>query len=174
MQELREAFLHTEADKERNSGRIRRVFVLFAIWTVIAIIGIVASMIWRDNTHMHNANEMPSQIITIAITLVWGCVIIFMWGMKLSPLLSYRRYMKELTSGLSRTVDGVVTGFDADTTFRDGLSFYGMIVNVGDLKNEEDERRLYWDAQLKRPDIAEGDLVHIVAHGNDIISLEKQ
>lgn len=165
--------LHGEAEKERIRGRIRRVLVIFAILTVIAGVLITGSLIWRDPTHMNNPNEQASQLITMGITLVWGVLIIFFWGMKLSPLLSYRRYLKEIYGGLSREVEGVITELETQTTFRDGLSFYRMIVNVGDLNNPEDERLLYWDAQLGAPTVKQGDNVYIEAHGNDIIGIRR-
>ena len=166
--------LHGEMEKQRNDGRIRRVLIVFGVLVLIAAAIIIASLIWRDPTHMHNPNENMSQIITIAVTLVIGALIIFIWGMKLTPLLSYRKYLREIHSGLSRDVEGVVTQLDTETTFRDGLSFYGMIVNVGDLKDPEDERLLYWDAQLGKPPVAVGDKVTVHAHGNDIISYTKR
>ena len=46
-------------------------------------------------------------------------------------------------------------------------------VNVGDLKDERDERYLYWDANLPRPQLAPGDAVRVTVHGNDLVSLEK-
>lgn len=166
------ADLHGETDTQRNNARIRRVLIVFAVLTAIAIAGIVASLIWRDATHMHNPNETASQIVTIAITLVWGAIVIFFWGMKLTPLLCYRRFLREIRGGLSRDVEGVVTELDDTPAFRDGISFYRMIVNVGDLNEPEDERMLYWDAQLGKPTMAVGDRICVRAHGNDIIAVK--
>lgn len=174
MQGMAIADVHASGAREKNDARIRRVWVLFAIMTAIALAAIVVSLIWRDASHMNNPNEQASQIITIGVTLVWGVLLIFLWSMKLSPLLSYRKYLKETHSGLTRDVEGIVTEVDQDTSFRDGLSFYGIIVNVGDLKDPEDERRLYWDAQLGKPELLVGDRVYVRAHGNDIIGLQRQ
>lgn len=168
------AMLHGEADRQRTKARIARVLVVLGILTLVAAAGVTASLIWRDATHMNNPNETPSQIITIAITLVWGVAAIFFWGMKMTPLLSYRKFLRDLDKGLTREVEGVVTEIDADLSFRDGLSFYRLIVNVNDLENPEDERVLYWDAQLGKPDLAVGERIFVVAHGNDMISLEKR
>lgn len=174
MPELNVADLHGEMETERNQRAIRRVLCVFAVLTLIAAAAVCASLIWRDASYMNNPNETPSQIITIAVTLVWGAIIIFFWSMKLSPRLSYRRYLREIHSGISRDVEGVIVALDEDTAFRDGLSFYRMVVNVGDLEAEEDERILYWDAQMGKPELAVGDRVAARAHGNDIIGLEKR
>ncbi len=169
MQDAAYQSLHGEIDQKNNDTRINRMLGIFGIAALIALALIIVSLIWRDSSHMNNPNEMASQIITIAITLVVGSLIVFFWGMKLTPLLCYRKYLKEITRGLSRTVEGVVVRFDEGTTFRDGLFFYAMIVNIGDLKEPEDERLLYYDARIARPDIREGDTVRFQAHGNDII-----
>lgn len=173
MQDNMVAMLHGDMDAQRNGTRIRRMMIIFGIGTAIAICLIVASFIWRDATHLNNPNETASQVVTIAITAVWGSLVIFLWSMKLSPLLAYRRYLRDIKGGLSRDVEGVVTQFDDAPTFRDGLNFYAMIVNVGDTNDPEDERLLYWDAHLARPEIHVGDRVQARAHGNDIIALTK-
>lgn len=173
MQDNMTAMLHGDMDAQRNGARIRRMMIVFGIGTAIAICLIVASFIWRDASHLNNPNEAASQVITIAVTGVWGSLVIFLWSMKLSPLLSYRRYLREIKGGLSRDVQGVVIQFDEGPTFRDGLNFYAMIVNIGDVDNPEDERLLYWDAHLPRPQIQAGDRVRARAHGNDIIALER-
>lgn len=167
------ADLHGELDTQRNNARIRRVLLVFAAMALVALCAIIASFIWRDATHMHNPNEQTSQIITIAITLVVGALIVFLWGMKLTPLLCYRKYLRELNSGLSRDVIGIITELDEGTTFRDGISFYRMIVNVGTTGDPEEDRVLYWDAQLGSPELAVGERVEAKAHGNDIIGLKK-
>lgn len=174
MQEMSIADLHESTLEARNNRAIKGLLLGFACLTLVAAGLIVASLIWRDPTHLHNPNEQASQILTIGITILWGMVLIFLWSMKMSPRLSYRRYLRELRGGLSRTVEGMVMDLSEEQTFREGLHFYGMILSVGDGKDPEDERLLYWDAQLGRPDLAIGDRVRIHAHGNDIIGLVKE
>lgn len=171
MQQNPIACLHGEGDKRQNDLRIRKVLALLGVGMAVAAAGIVASLIWRDPTHMHNANEQASQYIAIGITLLWGAITIFLWSMKLTPLLCYRRYLKEIGRGLSREVEGRVVRFEKDATFREGLTFYAMLVNIGQTDDQEDERLLYWDARLDRPGVEPGDRVCIRAHGNDIIGL---
>lgn len=164
--------LHNDTNAAQNGKQIKRMLVLFGICILIAALLIAASFIWRDASHIHNPNEGKSQIITIAITVAFGALIIFLWGMKMTPRLCYRRYLREIHAGLSRTVEGVVTQLDADLAFREGLYFYACIINVGDINEPEDDRRLYYDAQLGAPPFAISDKVRICAHGNDIIGFD--
>ena len=167
------AILHTEESENINNAAIKRFLAMAGTGTLIALLAIAAALVWRDASRMNNPNEVPSQVIVIAVTILWGAALIFLWGMKMSPLLSYRRYLREIRSGLSRTVEGVVTRFDTDTTYRDGISFYACVINVGGKGDPEDDRLLYWDTRLPRPEIASGDRVAVRAHGNDIIGFER-
>lgn len=165
--------LHEAQTQEQMNSRIRRTLVVFAIGTAIAVALIVAALIWRDASHLNNPNELPSQIIVVGVTLLWGCVLVFFWGMKLTPLLRYRRFLRELDEGLSRYEEGVVVRIDEDISIRDELPFYGFLLNIGNLAEPEDERLFYWDAALGKPALAEGDRVIVHAHGNDLIGIGK-
>ena len=79
-----------------------------------------------------------------------------------------------LRTGLHRTVEGRLTRFDTQTTFRNGLGFYAVMVNIGRGDDPEDDRLLYWDASLPKPALHEGDRVLFLVHGNEIIGLQKQ
>lgn len=165
------ACVHSQEDNARNRARIRKLVVLFAILLAVAAALVTASLILRENTSLDNPREMPSQVCAMAVTFVIGAIIIFLWSMKLSPLLAYRRYLRETAGGLTRDVQGIITRMDEDVTFREGLYFYGMIVNVGEPNNPEDERLLYWDAQKPKPAWHTGGSACLRAHGNDIIAL---
>lgn len=142
------------------------------IIATVAAACVIASFIWRDASHMNNPNEAKSQIVTIAVTVCFGALMLFIWGMKLTPRLCYRRYIKESYGGLSRTYQGVVASVSQELTFREGLYFYACVINVRDMKNPEDDRLLYWDAQLGAPPFAASDAVCFAVHGNDIIGFD--
>lgn len=163
------AALHTEKDRAKNKEQIKRWLTIFSAFALLGAAFIMGSFSIRDATHINNPNENLSQVLTIAITLVWGSILIFFWGMKLTPHLCYRRFLRETYTGLTRAMEGCVVSFDEMTTFREGLMFYRLIINVGDIKNPEDERLLYWDARLSKPALQTGAQVHTVVHGNDII-----
>ncbi|MCL1964153.1 MAG: hypothetical protein FWF69_03730 [Firmicutes bacterium] len=167
------AILHTEDHERQNDAHINRMLTILGMGTLFALGLIAAALIWRDATHMNNPNETPSQIVVVAATLVWGSTLIFFWSMKLTPLFSYRRYLREIRQGLFREAEGVLVRFDRETTFRDGISFYAMIINTGERGDPEDERLLYWDVRLKRPEVDAGAMVRVKAHGNDIIGFEQ-
>ncbi|MDR0898577.1 MAG: hypothetical protein LBN04_12085 [Oscillospiraceae bacterium] len=172
MSDLQIPLLHSEADRARNQRRMRQTGLVLGGIALLMLAGIIAALLWRDATHMHNPNELPSQLLAMGITLLGGGLLIFLWGMKLTPLLKYRKYLREIRAGLNHQVEGTVSHIDEDTTSREGLSFFALLVNVGDPENPEDDRLLYWDGQLAKPGLMPGQRVRILAHGNDIIGLE--
>lgn len=164
--------LHGEAHRDQNNRKIKVLLTLLGGITLFACFLIAISLVWRGATRMHNPNEAASQLITIAITVVFGALILFVCGMKLTPRLYYRRYLRESYQGLSREVSGTVKSISTECTFREGLYFYPCILSVGNLDDPEDDRLLYWDAQLGKPPFSENNRVRFVAHGNDIIGFD--
>lgn len=166
--------LHGDADAQRNNRAIRRRLAILAITTGLMVALVTASLIWRDNTHVDNVRETPSQVFTIAVSALWGGFAIFFWDLKVAPYLHYRKFLRDIRTGLHRTVEGRLTRFDTQTTFRNGLGFYAVMVNIGRGDDPEDDRLLYWDASLPKPALHEGDRVLFLVHGNEIIGLQKQ
>ncbi len=164
--------LHTAEDRQDNRRSIRTQLIILGVILAFGGALIACSLIWRDNTHLHNVREVPSQLITMGITILIGSAAILFWSIRISPLLAYRKYLRDLTRGLSRSVDGILQEFDESPCTRDGLSFYRLVVNVDDPPSENGERIVYWDAKLPRPHVAAGTRLQLVVHGNEIIAME--
>ena len=165
--------LHSEAIEQENLKKIKKMRAWLIAWLLVGAALIVAALIWRNPATMDKSREMPARLIVIGVTLLFGGVWVFLHGLKLGPHLAYRRFLRDLKRGLSHDEMGVVVRFDEGETFREGLDFYQLVINVGDLKDERDERYLYWDANLPRPQLAPDDAVRVTVHGNDLVSLEK-
>ena len=164
--------LHTEEIRQKNSRSLRSsLFVLLGIF-LVACAGIAVSLIWRDNTHLGNTREVPSELITMGISFVFGAIMIFYWDFCVSPHNAYRRFLKEISSGLTRQVEGTFKEMDETCSVRNHLSFYKMIVVSNESQTGDKERVLYWDASLPRPSLYSGQAVCITAHGNDIVTFD--
>lgn len=165
---------HTDEILENNRRRIRAGMRIMWLFLLIGLAAVVALLVWRNPTSMDKTRELPAQVAVTAVTILTGVVCIFYYGMKLAPSVAYRRYLRELQSGLSHEETGVVVRFDRHTSFREGLEFYQLIVNIGDLGDEKDERLFYWDASLPRPELEAGMKVRAMVHGNELIWLVKE
>jgi len=149
--------VYSETDFTEINRQIRRGLSIAGGFAFVVLAIIVATLIVRW------------QWATMAVTILWGGLMIFFWGMKLTPPLAYKRHLKEIHEGLSRTTEGRVVSFDEETTFREGLDYFALTVNIGDQGDPEDDRLFYWDMQKPRPVLSAADRVEIVSHGNDII-----
>ncbi len=169
MAEMRIEPAHTREMYDENQKKIRSLRLRLATIALVGVVVIVAVLIWRSPTGMDRSREKPAQFAVTAVTLLFGGACLFYRGMRLAPLTAYARYLRELQSGLTREVEGVVVRFAGETSFREGLYFYQLVLNVGDLREEKDERFFYWDALLPRPQLEPGMHVSAKAHGNDLL-----
>ncbi len=172
MAEVHMTPLHSEQIRQENDRKIKSVRMALIAWLLLGAALIAVALVWRSPTSMDTSREKPAQAIVTGLTLAFGASGLLLRGMKLAPKIAYRRFLKELRGGLSHVEEGVVIGFDEDATFREGLDFYRLTMNVGDLADPKDERILYWDANLPKPALEIGARVRANIHGNDLIALE--
>ena len=64
--------------------------------------------------------------------------------------------MRELTGAFKEMEEGTVV--------RDGVRYYPVLLNVGNMEGEEDDRLFYYDANLPRPDWRRGEMLTVTAH----------
>ena len=110
----------------------------------ILLIGLIFSFIARI--------EWLSVVLLIAA----GALFIFLWDTVLSPVLSYRKFLRDLLSGRKRDYSGRFKGFENLNIMREGIPCRPFMLNVGDGKDEKDDRLLYWDIQHPLPEWHEG------------------
>lgn len=72
------------------------------------------------------------------------------------PVLSYRKFLRDLLSGRKRDYSGRFKGFENLNIMREGIPCRPFMLNVGDGKDEKDDRLLYWDIQHPLPEWHEG------------------
>lgn len=104
------------------------------------------------------------QALTIALSLLLGAGAIFAWAMLLSPVRAYRKHLESVLHGITRELTGAFKEMKTEAVVRDGLQFYPMLLNVGDMKKETDDRLFYYDASLPRPDWQVGETITVVSH----------
>lgn len=90
---------------------------------------------------------------------------------KTMPWVRYKRFLNDLTNGLSHETDAWFCSMDESPRMLDGLAVYDVTVRVGDA--EEDSRLFYWDADKPRPELKPDERVHIVSFGKYITQLDK-
>lgn len=148
-------------DFESNAKQLKREWTLCALLSIPLLALLVFSLVRR------------MEMVTIIVTIVWGALLIFLGSLKLGPVYAYRRYLREVTSGLSRKTQGVVVSYAEDLTFKEGVQFHVLVVNVGTKEDPEDERMFYYDHYKPQPGLQPGERVSVTSHSNFVIGLSR-
>lgn len=131
-------------------------------WTKLALLMIVplAVLIWSLIVRM--------QSLTVGMSILMGCAMLFYYGVSISPIGAYRKHMGELLHGRNREMEGVFKGFEHQYAVRDGVRFLPMMLNVGDPEEPKDDRLLYWDLNLPLPDWQEGEQLWVASFDKSV------
>ena len=151
--------MYDQKDFAENGQQLKHELLVLGCISAPFIIGIIVSFIFRI------------QLLTVVLSAIYGALFIFLYNMRIAPVTAYRRYLKNLTNGLKRETEGVLVSFDSDETFKEGVRFNTMIINVDMKMDPEGERLFYYDLCKPRPVLKEGDLLYIKSHGNYVLEL---
>ena len=152
---------YSRQDLQEIAGQLRRLLWRAGLPSLLCLAALVASLAAR------------MQWLTVMVTLAWGGLVLFFWDMKVSPVLAYRRHVSGILSGLRRTAEGRVVSFSEEGTYKDGVFFDTLIINVDPRMDPEGERLFLLDRCKQRPSLAPGDFVRVAANGNFMTAWEK-
>jgi len=113
------------------------------------------------------------QWLTVLLTILTAGFCIFCDGMFLAPLRAYRRHLDSALNGITHEMDCTFKSMESVTTLREGVNYYAMMVNIGDPKEEEDDRLLYYDAEKPLPGFVEGESLHITYHDKNVVAFTR-
>ena len=107
-----------------------------------------------------------------ALTALTGMGAVFCWGMFISPVRAYYKHLDNVMHGRTHTVTGAFKEMDETAVDREGVQFYPMLINVGNMDDEEDDRLLYYDAHLPRPSFEKGQMMTAAVHDKAVASID--
>lgn len=111
--------------------------------------------------------------LTVLLTILLGAYLIFMHGIYLAPVAAYYQHLNQVMHGRTRKLTGAFKEMEETAVYREGVRYYAMLVNVGRMEDEEDDRLLYFDANLPRPDWKKGDMITFTHHDKAVGAWEK-
>ena len=152
--------MYSKADFDRN--RQQRTQML-GFMLLCALPGIVLGVIG----YMTRVELLCSAGLLIACA-----VLIFLYDLKLKPVLRYGRYLREISSGLSRRTAGSLVRIGRDPVYKDGVWLYEVILNIYEDLSEEGERRFLLDCTKDTPDHLVGRDVALTSHGNYVLDIQ--
>ncbi len=143
------------------TSQLRKRTFLLAIPLVLLLAGVVASILHRV------------QWLTILLFILCCFVLIFCWGLFLSPLHQYRKFLQSAIHGQNRTMEGYFKRFVDEKSERDGVYFIPLFINISNSDEEEDDRLFYFDANLPLPDWKVGEKLSITSQDKAVISWQR-
>ncbi|MBE5781948.1 MAG: hypothetical protein E7329_01370 [Clostridiales bacterium] len=153
--------MYTEQDFTDIRAQLNKRLLLTAIPTVILLAGIIVSFIFRI------------KLLTMALSLILGAGLIFAYSMLIYPVYAYKRHLNNVLHGKTRTLTGAFKEMEEGDVIREGVHYYPMLLNVGDMKSPEDDRLFYFDANLPKPDWQVGEKLTIISHDKAVGAWER-
>lgn len=152
--------MYGQADFEQNARQRRReTAVMLLAGASFLALAIAAFLLRRE-------------ILCMAGCILCGAVWVFLWDWRVSPARRYGRFLREVTSGMTRTTAGMLMRVSEDRVFQDGVWFYELVLNIYEDLSEEGERRFLIDCRKPRPDALVGRDVALTSHGSFALAIE--
>ena len=108
------------------------------------------------------------QWLSVALSLLGAAAAIFYWGLCISPLTAYKRFLREVLTGRSHEFTGELKAVEQDSV-REGVLCKALVFadDAGD-----EERLCYFDVQKYPKDgLNCGERFKITVHGQSILEL---
>ena len=154
--------MYTKEDLESINLQFKHRVFLLLIPEVLLCLALIISFILRV------------QWLSVLLFCLMGAAALFAWGIHLSPLAAYRRYLKEVLTGRKREYIGRFAGFDQNEVIRDGVRFMPFMLNVAETPEKIDDRLLYFDKQFSPPSWQEGLRLYISTFDKSVVQWREE
>lgn len=151
--------MYDQKDFQANLQQLRRELLALGLLSIPFLAGIIVSFVLRI------------QWLTVTLSILYGAIAIFLYNLRIAPVTAYRRYLRDISRGLRREAQGTLVRLDSDETFKEGVRFYTLVVNIDPKLDPEGERLFYYDVCKPLPPSRVGDQVHVLSHGNYVLKL---
>ena len=110
--------------------------------------------------------------LTIFLTALAGCWMIFIYHMKRIPMRAYEEHVHSALRAPKKEAEGKYLRMEATPVERNNVMYYAFYLNVGDKQDPEDDRLFYYDAMKPLPDWKTGDRLHVISYDKFVSSFE--
>lgn len=144
--------VYTQDDLLSIKRQKTKRMVLVAIPAVLLFAGVIVSFIFRV------------KYVTMGLSVVLGAYIIFFYELFVAPVAAYQKHIDNALNGRTRSLTGAFKEMESTAVMREGVRYYPLLLNVGDMDSPEDDRLFYYDCNLPLPEWKTGDLLTVTAH----------
>ena len=153
--------MYTEDNLESIKEQLKKSILTWLVPEVLLLGGVIYSLVVRK--------EWLTNVFFIAL----GVLLIFSWGLFISPVDAYRKHVNSMLHGRTKETTGFFKQFGGEIVDRDKVRYYPLLISVGNLSDEKDDRLFYYDANLDLPDWQVGEALVITSHDNAIARWER-
>ena len=152
--------IYSEQDRALNGVRMKRELGKIALCALAPLALTVAAFLLRI------------EWLCMVGCMLTGGVIIFLIDLLVMPLWRYDRFLREITSGLTRRTAGTLVRIGEDKIYTDGVFMRECILNIYEDLSEDGERRFLLDsAKSVSGDLIGRDVV-LTSHGNTVLDVQ--
>ena len=152
--------LYSEQDSALNSARMKREMGKIALCALAPLALTVAAFFLRV------------EWLCMIGCMLTGGVLIFLIDLSVMPLWRYGRFLREITSGLTRRTAGTLVRIGEDMMYTDGVWMRECILNIYEDLSEDGERRFLLDSAKSVPGELIGRDVVLTSHGNTVLDVQ--
>lgn len=152
--------VYTEQDLTSITNQIKKRWIIFSIPAVIALAGIVVSLVVRI------------EWVTSLLTILLGCGLIFFFDLFIKPLNRYRTFLRNALHGIIRETECYYQSITADAERVDGVLCRMITVTDHTDEGKPYERIFYWDVEKPFPGFEVDQKLHVVYHDRSVVSME--
>ena len=152
--------LYSEQDSALNTARMKRELGKIALCALAPLALTVASFLLRV------------EWLCMAGCMLTGGMIIFLTDLLVMPLWRYSRFLREITSGLTRRTAGTLMRIGEDMVYTDGVWMRECILNIYEDMSEDGERRFLLDSAKSVSGELIGRNVVLTSHGNTVLDVQ--
>lgn len=159
------------------------VYITGGLILCAAVISIVLAVKdWGGSMHRdENGEEIANELLThvklyplsFILPLLAGFVFIFGMGVFIAPVRRYRDYVSLALNGRTRSLPCIFKECESTHVLREGVWVLPVTVSAKDIKNEADDRQLYFDELADLPDWKQGDRLLLTTHDKFIVGYEQ-
>lgn len=153
--------MYSKEDASVNNARIKKLVIVLTAVLIAGIAALIPTLIFRI------------QWATDLTSCLTGGVIIFIWNLKLTPLIHYRRFLREISNGMSHEMTAEFISFSPDISTHEGVAAHVFEMSDGNKKKDNDRLQFYWDDSKPAPEINTGEMLRITSHGGFIVNWER-
>lgn len=160
--------MYTQADHEQVRAQLRKRWLITAVPSALVLAAAIVLFVICQSRRL-DWGWMAACCATVAA----GAYFIFFYGVYVRPMALYEKNLRYMLDGRKRETTGILQEMAEAPQDKDGLDCYALVINVGDRNDPEDERLLYYDAMLGRPQIPVGARVRALSNDKMISDLRE-